>query len=32
LVLDAGSLEVLATCDADVLIPLGFHGTFALGE
>jgi beta,beta-carotene 9',10'-dioxygenase len=29
LVLDAATLEPLARCDADVLIPLGFHGTFA---
>jgi carotenoid cleavage dioxygenase-like enzyme len=32
LVLDAATLEVLAKCDADVLIPLGFHGTFAPAE
>lgn len=28
LVLDAATLEVIASCDTDVSIPLGFHGTF----
>jgi carotenoid cleavage dioxygenase-like enzyme len=29
LVLDAATLEPLAHCDADLLLPLGFHGSFA---
>jgi beta,beta-carotene 9',10'-dioxygenase len=28
LVLDASTLDVIASCDTDVSIPLGFHGTF----